>query len=219
MNAEKLPGNTETSTKSKLSLSGRDIRFLLLEGVVVLIGVVLALMVDEWREERDNQRQANEIMAQLNAEIATNLVELEASFATVSERLEVLHAIRDEVDGSEMFLAYLPRFQGYNTPDLNRSAWERAVSLTVVGRLPAEYMRDAFVIYRGNGDIVGLDGDINRLIYSENFYLPEKAFVAWAISERIMQQQVGWLHLAIQRHRIFLEQFAPGQSDQVITSE
>lgn len=209
MNSEESPENTAASSKSKLSLSGRDIRFLLLEGVVVLIGVVLALMVDEWREERSAQQQANEIMRQLNAEIALNLKELRLSHETVSERLTVLHNIRDEVDGSAMFLSYLPQFQGYNTPDLNRSAYERAVGHTVVGRLPSEYTREAFIIYRGNADIVGLEDDINRLIYSEDFYLADRAFVAWAISERLMNQQVGWLNLAIHRHQRFLERFAP----------
>jgi hypothetical protein len=92
-------------------------------------------------------------------------------------------------------------------------AWQRANAESVIGRLPADYVQAAFVLYRGNEDLVNLNGPISRLIHGADFYLPERAFVAWAVSERIMSQQMSWLDLLIDRREDFLGRYAGGEGD------
>ena len=190
-------------------LSGKDLRFLALEGVMVLFGVLSALLVDEWREDRALQKEADAATAQLLAEVRQNLAELETVGATVSERVERLAALEDVLDGTVPLGAVTGRFGGYRTADLSEGAWIRLSTGSVASQVPQDLLQDAFALYAVHRYFVNLDDEVTRLVFSELNVDPARARFGWRIAQGLMGQQLEWVRLAIPRYRDFLARWDP----------
>ncbi len=73
-----------------MSRSGlKDLRFLVLEGIMVLFGVLSALLVDEWRQDREVQAEADVAMEHVVTEVRENLAEVQALDSVVTQRIEL----------------------------------------------------------------------------------------------------------------------------------
>lgn len=191
-------------------ISRDDVRFLVLEGLMVLFGVLAALFVDGWREDAQVARAVEAAMVRLDAEVEQNLAELDDLREVVEHRLSLLRGVKAELDGTTSLADHVATFEGFRTPDLNSAAWERSSRDFLANHMPDEYLHDAFVLYEWNEQFDALDAEINRLVYSELFFVPERASVALAISERIMAQQLTWARQVIPRYEAFLERYAKG---------
>lgn len=190
------------------TLRREDLRFLALEGLIVLFGVLAALMVENWREARETDRAVEAAMETLNAEVARNRDELVNVDSIVRNRRDRLLRIESEVDGSTPFSAYDGRFGGYSLAELDRSAWERASSTALATQMPAEYLRDAFVLYGRNEVLEQMSSRVFDLVFSETFHSPASARAAYGISLEIMNNQLAVLADLIERHEAFLERYA-----------
>ena len=182
----------------------QDIKYLALEALVVVFGVLAALLVERVREERAHERAAAVAGGRLTAEVAQNLAELRDLQEVVQERVGYLRALREEKTPGSL-AELVGRFEGYRTPDLSGAAWTRLSTSDLADAVDPQLMADAFYVYEWNRQFDQLEREINRLVYSELFYSPEAAPTAIAISERIMQQQLAWVAPAIPQLEAFLE--------------
>lgn len=189
------------------SLRRDDLRFLALEGLIVLFGVLAALMVEDWRQDAELARSVDAARASLNAEVARNRDELVSVESTVRARRERLVRIEDEVDGSAPFADFGGRFGGYSLPELDRSAWNRASSDVLANEMPRDYLQDAFLLYGRNDVLEEMSGRALELVFSETYHSPASARAAYGISLEIMDNQLAVLGDLIERHEAFVERY------------
>ncbi len=183
----------------------RRLQHLLLEGFVIVFSVLVALLVEDWRSERQAGDEVVEALVALDIEVRANLEELEAFAVVVAERHDRLVAIASAVDRSRPFSEYVGRFGGYRVPDLDLSAWARVSSDPLANRIAPERLREAFILYRGLDFLLGLDDQILRLVYSPGYHDPDEAELSYRISEVILAQQIEYAELMASQHRAFLE--------------
>lgn len=187
-----------------------DIRFVLFEGLIVLFGVLAALFVDEWREDRQLRAEADAATASLLVEVEQNLQELIALESITTQRIALLREVQAEpvVEGSLADAA--KRFGGYRVPDLRSSAWRRISTGPSADRMSQALLLRAFDLYTGAEYLGKLDDQISRLVFGELNYDPDKTRIALAIAERIMDQQIRWAKHYIELHESFLNDFGSG---------
>ena len=193
------------------SLRRDDLRFLALEGLIVLFGVLAALMVDNWREEAETERAMEAAVASLNDEVTRNRAELVNVDSIVRARRERLVALESEVDRSRPFSAYDGRFGGYVLPELERSSWERASGGSLAHEISPELLQDAFILYGRTRVLEEMSSRVLDLVFSETFHTPASAPAAYGISLEIMDNQLAVLEELIERHETFLERYADGE--------
>lgn len=181
-----------------------EIRFLVLEGLIVLFGVLTALLVDEWREERGLREEARSAIAALVAEVERNQAELQEVDSVVSLRLGRLRDLGPEMDGTVALGAVTGRFGGYRTPELSEGAWLRLSTGAVASHVPDDLVADAFALYALHPYFERLDAEVTRLVFSELNVDPQRARSGWLIAQGIMQQQLLWAQEVLPRYRDFL---------------
>ena len=179
------------------------LRHLLLEGLVIVLSVLVALLVEDWRSERQARVEVIEALAVLEIEVGANLEELEAFMVVVTDRHERLVALASTVDGSRPFSEY--SFGGYPNPDLDVSAWARVRSDPVANRIAPGRLREAFLLYDHLSYFEKLADQVFQLVFGPVFENPNDAALSYRISEHILSQQIDYAELMISEHRSFME--------------
>jgi hypothetical protein len=181
-----------------------DLKYLILEGFVVLFGVLLALLVDGVRQTAAERTAAEAAVQRVHVEVARNLDELLDLTVVVEQRLGQLRALHTDAPQGAALSDLIGRFRGYRTPDLSEAAWRRLSGSDLSDLVDPALTTDAFYLYEWNRQYQNLNLEINRLIYSEVFYDPMRLSTAIRISERIMEQQLSWARDVIPLHEAFL---------------
>ena len=179
------------------------LQHLMLEGFVIVLSVLVALLVEDWRSERQARTGVEEALAVLDIEVRANLEELEAFMVVVTGRHERLVALASTVDASRPFSEY--SFGGYPTPDLDVSAWARVRSDPVANRIAPERLREAFLLYDHLSYFGKLADQIFQLAFGPELFDPNDAEVSYRISEAILAQQIDYAASMVSEHRGFLE--------------
>ena len=186
-------------------MSRRDeVRFLLIEGVIVLFGVLAALLVDGIREDAALRETADEAVQRVFVETQQNLDELLDMVSVVEDRLGRLRALKTEAPENASLADVVGRFVGYATPELNRAAWERLSQSEMSSVVDPDLLTEAFHLYEWERQFESLELEISRLAYSELFYRPDDRPIAILISERMMAQQLSWASTLIPMYEQFL---------------
>ncbi len=178
------------------------LQHLLLEGLVIVLSVLVALLVEDWRSERQARADVTEALAVLDVEVRANLEELESFLGVVTGRYERLVALAPTVDDARPFSEY--SFGGYPTPDLDVSAWARLRSDPVANRIAPGRLREAFLLYDHLSYFEKLADQIFQLVFGPIFEDPNDAEVSYRISENILSQQLDYAEFMISEHRGFL---------------
>ncbi len=188
----------------------QDVRFLVLEGIMVLFGVLAALFVDEWRQERELRAEARAAMESVVVEVRENLEELQALDSVVTRRMELLDALQPELDGTTPLASLAGRFRGYRTPELSENAWQRLTAGRAADHVPGAFLQDGFAVYTFNAKFSRLEDEVTRLVFSEVNFDPGRVRTAWSIARGIMDQQVAWAGVSTERYQAFLERWDAG---------
>ncbi len=186
-------------------------RYLALEALVVIFGVLIALLVDRWREEAARRDDADAAVIRVLREAQQNLDAMRLLDAVVRDRLAQLRAAAADAPEDAGLADLMGEFHGYRSPDLSGAAWHRLAASELADIVDPEWLAEAFYLYEWNQDFAQLDGEVSRLIYSELFYLPEHRATAVAISERLMAQQLTWARQAIPQYERFLKDAEPDE--------
>ena len=179
-------------------------RYLGLETLIVLFGVLAALFVDGARERASLREAAEAAEERVYREVRQNLEELQDLAEVVAARLEQLQALGAEDPLGVPLAEMAGRFGGYRTPELNSAAWERLSGSPLADLVDAGVLEAAFYLYERVEAFDSLDREINRLVFSELYFDPSSVAMAIAISERIMEQQLAWAADLIPLHQQFL---------------
>ena len=178
-----------------------------LEFFAIVIGVLFALAVDEWRDNRQIDEMNAISIERLNEEIQRNYIEIARSVAIVEERYARLAAMN--VGSDQPFSERVAEFTGYNFPDLSDSVWERMGHDTLANRIDPAYIDGATRLYYQNQVLDELRQSIFRLTVSDAFHDPAQANLAWNISKSILREQIQWEREALARYEDFLRRYVP----------
>lgn len=178
-----------------------------LEFFAIVLGVLLALNVDEWREQRQIAEMNAIAVERLNDEILRNFKEIEHSVRIVEERYARLAALNVGNDGP--FSEKLVLFGGFNFPDMKSSVWERMSHDPLANRIDPMYIDGANELYNQNRLIDQLSRQIFELTTSTTFHDPAQAPLTWNIVKTVMRQQIQWEREALARYEDFLHRHMP----------
>lgn len=110
---------------------------LLLEFAVIIVGALLALALDDWRDNREREARDRVVLEQLAAELSANRSALETESAYHREILDPIRTARLTMQNSGNFA--LPEdWEGIRPILLTRSAFDLAVMTGVLARVPAD---------------------------------------------------------------------------------
>ncbi|MDX1454633.1 MAG: hypothetical protein R3217_04170 [Gammaproteobacteria bacterium] len=198
--------------RKKLPHISRDQGFeLLLEFIAIVIGVMIALAVDEWREEREIAESNDIAIARLNEEVRQNHEELLESLQIVSRRFEALAGLRVTADSP--FREHFRDFGGFDFPDLNDSVWQRLLNDRWANRISASYVDEAALLYHRIGQLRELEKEMNHHTFGESFHDAASVEMAHSISRELMLKQIVLMREAVAMHEVFMERNIPAEPD------
>jgi hypothetical protein len=124
---EEKQNHNQASTRNNQNIAKPNRNFpfqrLLLEFFSIVLGVLLALGLNEWRENRFHQSQANAALLNIKNELQSNLKALTILHENNSETVKVMAENRDtDSDGERQFIPGL---------QLRATAWETFLSTNV----------------------------------------------------------------------------------------
>ncbi|MEN1726844.1 MAG: hypothetical protein AAGJ52_00265 [Pseudomonadota bacterium] len=123
---------------------------LLVESSAIFLSVLLAFFVEEWREDKDEERKAAEALNLVRAELVQNLGELERVIPTrgglMDQYVEVLGVLRRE----GTFPEELPQFV---TPQITSIAYELATDSGAVTIVEPEDLLTVAQAYEALRDV------------------------------------------------------------------
>lgn len=149
-----------------------------LEVFSIVLGVLLALGVSEWQENRNNSERASLALANVQAELESNLKLLELIHPN---NASVVEAISESLEESEDDATVVPAVQ------MRSSAWQTLgstglsnfidydvlIELSQLYSMVEVYRQVAYSLIASNMNMAGtasaLEGSINNDIFSRNF--------------------------------------------------
>jgi hypothetical protein len=184
------------------------------EGLMVLLGVMLAFLMDDYREERERGQLAAAAMQRVELEVASNFAEVIAMNAITRERLAKLDALEPDANATVAFIRLIPKFTGYAFLQADRSAWSGMQLGSYFDKVPPDFVSDVFPIYDWNEVLKSLDGTVRDLVFGADVHDPSRTAIAWGVSRMIMEQQLIWSDEAIPAYCGFLQEWAPDLYEQ-----
>lgn len=184
-----------------------ELRRLLVDTLVVLIGVLAALVLNNIREDMLAERAARVATERLVQEVANNTEELRDAREVVQRRLSKLGKLQGDIPPGKSLKELVLQFNGFWSVNLNASSWEYLSRGALADSVDPQLLQDAIVLYKTNGSFDRLNDQIQSFVYSEAFVSPDKASAALEISETIMLQQLNWVDWLLPQYESFLERY------------
>jgi len=185
----------------------RDWSRLLLESFMVFIGVLLAFIIEEWREEYQLEQEVELAKERIFEELQTNYRFLENFKRHVDERYELINAMEGTIDNSVPFVKLRHKFIGYRFVQFQSSAWLRANANQLANHMDEDMLTEALKIYNWNESLIVHNRRIDEIRFTSHFYDPADAHIAYEMSRDFIRQQVGWADDMAKMYRRFFDHF------------
>ncbi len=116
-------------------------RSLVVEFVLIVTGVLLALAVDEWREEAERDRLARQVLVNVADELRASLDALDGLIPYKETMLPRLAASLEAITAEGRWTFPPEGYEGIRDPELTVAAYESALLTGVLPRLEADTVR------------------------------------------------------------------------------
>jgi hypothetical protein len=129
-----------------------------LEIFAIVTGVMLGFLANEWRENRTNQKTAENALYSIASEFRFNHMQMEESFSYYSAIIQQIDSLR--VAGqpvSEMYGYELEGFRGATPPMLRSSAYNMILMTGIIKDIPFETANRLAFIYNVQSMLERLD--------------------------------------------------------------
>lgn len=126
---------------------------LALEAVMVVFAVLVALAVDEWRQEGELEARVERARSAVLAELTSNRDELRVGMASVDAMYEGVIEMLDRLDAGE---ALTQGSLGAELPDFSDAAWETARVTGVVAYMDYALVLQTARVYETQDQTVDL---------------------------------------------------------------
>lgn len=135
---------------------------IILEVFAIVVGVLIGFMVNEWREDRNNQRIADGVLENIAAEMTFNHQQIVANFAYYDRIISQIDSLMSEDPGrvENMYGHQLSAWQGAQPPMLRSSAYQMALTTGIIKDFPIETATGLAEIYNVQSVVERLDDAI-----------------------------------------------------------
>lgn len=99
----------------------------LFESALIVFSILLALAINEWKENRDHERLARQALENFEREIQENSSRVERGIPYHSHLLEAFKKSRS--------VSEIPGWQGIDAPILQDTAWQTALATNALGQI------------------------------------------------------------------------------------
>ena len=182
---------------------------LMIEGFVVLFGVMAAFLITEWRQGVEGKKAVIQGQARLNEEILDTYQSMKIFEQDVSQRLEKLINLESEIDGSLAMKDYFKHFTGFRVTEIYDATWSRINRVNIVEGFKPEYYEDAANLYLHLSYIEKYNLELYGLNLNPIIYQPEQAKVAYQVCLSLMKHHLMFVRDSLGDHKRFLEKYAP----------
>lgn len=182
------------STKRTGTLSGRSIGALLLEVFLIILGVMVALAANEWREGRAVEQRTELALENIRLEIARNQ-------RSMQERLTYHEALRDSIR------AYLPDLKdvSYEAVDRDRlgmprglrflliydAAWQTALASQVLPHVDYETLAVLSTIYQVQDNLKLSENRLLGILFTQDNFRDGYLYYAVLVAQPILNDLIG----------------------------
>lgn len=135
---------------------------IILEVFAIIVGVLIGFMVNEWRENRNNQRIAAGVLENIAVEMTFNHQQIVANFAYYDRIISQIDSLinEDPERVENMYGHQLRGWQGAQPPMLRSSAYQMALTTGIIKDFPIETATGLAEIYNVQSVVERLDDAI-----------------------------------------------------------
>ena len=199
--------------ESESNVTRRGWKWLFLETITVLVGVLLAFLVEEWREDYQIQQEVELAKERIFEEIRLNYDFLQDFKQHVDERYKLIKELKPHVDNTKPFTELRHHFIGYRFVQFQSSAWQRANANQLANRMDEELLTEALKIYNWNDTLTIHNRRIDQIRFTSHFYDPKDATIAYEMSRAFIGQQVQWANAMDKIYTTFLKHYGIKAND------
>lgn len=173
---------------------------------MVMIGVFLALLVDEWREERQIEQIVELTEERILSEIHANYDRLLNYQQNLNDRFERLRNWGDRIEPGKSFREQSD-FPGIPTVSLSDAAWARANSSDMTNYMDTDIIERAHGLYTANLIIMNGPNALLDVIYSPISWDQNQTVVSYNITEDIFREVVSQVAQSLEGYEEFVTQY------------
>ncbi len=141
---------------------------IVLEVFAIVTGVLIGFMVNEWRENRNNQKIANHALQSIAAEFRFNHQQMEEAYYYYSNIIQQIDSLRIAGEPvGDMYGYQLDGFRGATPPMLRSSAYNMVMVTGIIKDIPFETANRLAYIYTVQSLIEKLD-DANMINFTQD---------------------------------------------------
>lgn len=185
---------------------------LLLEMVMVMVGVFLALMADQWRENRQADKTVSIIEEKIIKEAHVNYNSLLKLEKRLNERYSKVMKWSENLDDTKSLLEQ-NGIQGIPTVPLASAAWQRANSSQLTNLVDVDIITAAHALYDSNTNITNLNSRMLDLVFNVDSWDNKLATVSFNIYKTILEESRNKVREAVGQYRQFVEQYPLSSRD------
>ena len=90
--------------------------------VPVILGVLIALFINNWKDERDDERYLIRVMGSIDKEIQDNINEIDF---VLSKQMALIDTLHHYIDDDEIFAIHiLKKAKGLQSPTISNTMWQ-----------------------------------------------------------------------------------------------
>lgn len=181
------------------------------ESALIVLSILLAFVLNEWREERRDASKVREARVRLAAEVAHNMAALDSAIPYHELLVARVSALLDSGDVAEVRrrLEAPPTLEilgsvapdGLRPPDLRSAAWRSSEVGGILTLFDADLLQQIASVYQAQGD--GVSATVGRL--SSGIFAPERFSQPSRLLLRFLQAEVGNLVGQERFHRATLD--------------
>lgn len=161
-----------------------------IEILSVVFAVLLALFLNEWRNNIKQNEQLNQARANLREELVYNLEETKSKLALHQSQLKYLEHLMDSVKSFELpFNEYQVSVGLLNLKD---AVWQSITLTDVVNQLKFEEISDYSELYRGYEFIDKLQNTYLEQVFSMEFNKVENSNQGYLVTKNHLLQMITW---------------------------
>ena len=155
--------------------TGKYLKYAIGEIILVVIGILIALQVNNWNEDRKNRAQEKFILERLSIDLNSDLDLLSYQIDKASSFLEqykfCTEVLLDETQTTrEIFIENLSSILTILYFDQNRTTFSNIVSSGQMEYLQNQILADSIIKYYTDGNNIGWDSGL--LEYTRNIFAP-----------------------------------------------
>ena len=193
----------------KLNLSSNFKKFML-EMLPVILGVLIAFMINNWNENYKSERKFKLAKAHIIQEIKSNKDECEKILKVQEKRNEFYKTYRDSLtkfQSKKLSFAQLP-FEGINVPSISRTAWDAANTSGITSDFSFEELQMLTAIYEMQEILDDVQKQIRSNVYSNSMYSPESLTATFNSLNRLNTDYLDFIKGISNAYEVYLTKFS-----------